>query len=442
MNHAPVELAALPEFLQAQRWFAGKAEPIKDVMVIDHVQLPADCTLAIVEVRYGLAQPERYLLPVRTGSRGQVKEALDRPECARALLELVRQGQNVPTSAGAVRGSVVPGAEPTLKALGPEPSARTLGVEQSNTSLVFGDRVIFKIIRKLEGGVSPELEVGRFLATRTSFRDTPALLGALELEGPAASTLGLLHAFVANAIDGWRHALGRLEIGRVDGAFAEELSALGATIGRLHAALASDREDPAFSPEPLLLEDLQRWSSSIIGELGVTLSLAEPRFPELAEQRERLLQKAQRIARLTPSGVRIRQHGDLHLGQVLRSDGGWKVIDFEGEPVRATSARREKYTPLKDVAGMLRSFAYAAASAGLEGKPRRDAVRAMRRSFLDGYQSVPEAAALLPESDETTRVLLEGLELDKVLYEVRYELQMRPDWVHIPVESLLPQEDT
>jgi maltokinase len=352
----------------------------------------------------------------------------------------VREGKSLTTAAGHVRGVPIPGAEVELGLLGATPEARALGVEQSNTSLVFGDRVIMKILRKLEGGESPELEIGRFLATKTDFRSTPALLGSLELDGPAAASLALLHAFVPNAQDGWKWTLEQLERG-VPAELLAEIRALGEVIARLHAALASDPNDPAFSPEPLLLEDLQRWSSSIIGELGVTLSMAEKQFPELAEQRQRLLEKAQRIAHLHPSGLKLRQHGDLHLGQVLRTAAGWQVIDFEGEPVRSATTRREKHTPLKDVAGMLRSFSYACAVAGLKSKAKRDAVRSMRHALLEGYTSVGAAMRLLPQGT-TWHALLEALELDKVLYEVRYELQMRPDWVHIPVESLLPQEDT
>jgi maltokinase len=149
------------------------------------------------------------------------------------------------------------------------------------------------------------------------------------------------------------------------------------------------------------------------------------------------VKRAQHLAHLTPSGKKIRVHGDLHLGQVLRTKDEWLVFDFEGEPSRSLAQRREKYSPLKDVAGMLRSFSYAGAAVELEGSPRTDRVPKARAAFLDGYLAEIQGSGLLPDKDEDVLGLLHGMELEKLLYEIRYEVNNRPDWAKIPVEALL-----
>jgi len=214
------------------------------------------------------------------------------------------------------------------------------------------------------------------------------------------------------------------------------LEQLGRTVGELHRVLASDPSDPAFAPEAIHQEDLQRWSSSIVGELGVTLAKAASRFPELAERQDVLTERAKSLASLTPSGQKIRQHGDLHLGQALWTGKDWMVIDFEGEPARPYAARREKHTPLRDVAGMLRSFSYAASVAGLAPPARRRAVSATKGAFLGGWKAAVRGTGLLPAGEADARTMLDVLELEKTLYELRYELQMRPDWAYIPAEAL------
>ena len=207
-------------------------------------------------------------------------------------------------------------------------------------------------------------------------------------------------------------------------------------MGMMHRALASEPNDPEFAPEQIQQGDLQRWSSSIIGELGVSLAKAGERFPALLDRREALTERAKVLASVPPSGQKIRQHGDLHLGQALRVGKDWMIIDWEGEPARPLDARREKHTPLRDVAGMLRSFAYAVSAAEVPADQRRTSVEAMRRAFLGGWQRVVAGTGLVPESEADTRTLLEVLELEKTLYELRYELLMRPDWAHIPAEAL------
>ncbi|WP_141617196.1 phosphotransferase [Myxococcus sp. AB036A] len=438
-----LDLTKLPEYLKHQRWFSGKAWPIKHVTVMDHAAVESggcSFSLAVVEVIYELGSPERYLLPVHPSTEG-VRDALESDECLRGLFDLIRTGGQVASASGRVQGEWI-GGQDGLLALPASPEVRRLQVEQSNTSVVLGEKVILKIIRKLEAGVNPEHEVGRFLATKTSFRATPTLLGALHLEGAAGATLAVAHRFVPDATDGWKYTLDRLRQERAVGPrFQSEMRDLGSRLGELHLAFASATdEDPAFTPEPLLQEDLQRWSASIVGELGVTLADASRQNPELENRREDLIEYAKRLAQVPPSGQKIRIHGDLHLGQVLRANNQWLIFDFEGEPARSFTVRREKYSALRDVAGMIRSFDYAEATVALEGGTPHERISTIRDAFVEGYRQVTRGAPFLPPDDDTFDVMLRAFELEKLLYEVRYEMQNRPDWVRIPLQALLRME--
>jgi trehalose synthase-fused probable maltokinase len=415
------------------------------VSVVDHAAMdfgPCAFTLAVVEVVYELGHPERYLLPVKPAADG-VRDAMEDDDCLRALFKIIRDGGGVSSASGRVVGEWIGGTE-SLMALPSPLTVRRLMVEQSNTSVVLGEKVILKIIRKLEAGVNPEHEVGHFLATRTPFRATPTLLGALHLEGTAGSTLAVAHRFIPDATDGWKYTLDRLRQERALGErFLAEMRELGMRLGELHNAFASaSPDDPAFAPEPLLQEDLQRWSASIVGELGVTLADAGRLNPDLEGRRESLIEHAKRLAHVAPSGQKIRIHGDLHLGQVLRTKEQWLIFDFEGEPARSFTARREKYSALRDVAGMIRSFDYAEATVALEGGEPRDRVGTSREAFLQGYRKATHGAPFLPADDTTFDVMLRAFELEKLLYEVRYEIQNRPDWVRIPVQALLRMEES
>jgi trehalose synthase-fused probable maltokinase len=428
----------LTTWLEQQRWFGGKGVPISKVEALERIPLQSasEAEVEIVRVSYVLGSPETYLVLLQRTADGGLRDALEDPAVARAVLSFARDGRQVPLGSGMVRSATVGRGGELLAALPPEPAVRALGVEQSNTSLVLDERVLLKILRKLEVGLSPEVEVGRFLATH-GYRSTPQLLASLTLEGPSASELALLYAFVPNQGDGWAYLTDALrKAHEPDREVLRRLERLGTRVGELHRVLASDDADPAFAPEPIHQEDLQRWSSSIVGELGVTLSKAADRFPELAERQDALTERAKALASLAPSGQKIRQHGDLHLGQALWTGDDWMVIDFEGEPARPYAARREKHSPLRDVAGMLRSFSYAAAVAAVPPAVRKRSVGAAKTAFLQGWRAAVEGTGLLPASIEDTRVMLDVLELEKTLYELRYELQMRPDWAHIPAEGL------
>jgi trehalose synthase-fused probable maltokinase len=425
----PVDMSSLTAWLSQQRWFGGKGAAIADVRDLDRAQIAPALVLAAVEVEYGSRPAERYALALKpwTGANGVI-EGLD-DDAARALLGILRGRLRVATAAGALQGERFDKPGSPLDQLSRVPVVRGLGAEQSNTSLVFDDRVILKLIRKLEAGANPELEIGAFLA-RKDFPGVPPLLGAISVTGAVNATVAVAHAYVRVESDGWSYVLDRLREGAPP---VEDVRALGDRIGALHATLASETADRDFAPEPIRREDLRGWTQSLLAELDRTVEVARTAVPQIQARRAALAERIERLQQIEPSGVRIRQHGDLHLGQVLRSGGEWLVFDFEGEPARPLSERRAKHSPLKDVAGMLRSFAYAAATA-----KRPDAVTPLREAFLAGWRS--RARDLLPRDERSAVVLLESLELEKLLYELRYEIGHRPDWVAIPTRDLL--EDT
>ena len=423
----PIDMQALPAWLSQQRWFGGKGAPIAGVRDVDRAQISPGLLLSAVEVRYAAPRPaESYALALRpwTGADGIV-EGLD-DDAARALLGIIRQRLRIATAAGALKGERLDGPGSPLDRLSAVPTVRRMGAEQSNTSLIFDDRVILKLIRKLEHGKNPELEVGAFLA-RVGFTGTPPLLGAISVTGAVDATVAVAHAFVRVESDGWSYVVEALRRGEPP---VREVRELGERVGDLHAALASRTDDEAFAPEPIRRQDLRAWAECLRGELDRTVEQARSAVPELAARRDALAERIARLEQAAEDGVRIRQHGDLHLGQVMRSEGQWLVFDFEGEPARPLHERRTKHTPAKDVAGMLRSFAYAAATA-----ERRELAAPLREAFLQGWRR--RAAHLLPREERSARILLESLELEKLLYELRYELGHRPDWVSIPAADLL-----
>ncbi len=439
-----VDLSKLPDYLARQRWFGSKGVPIKGISLVDHVAIEvkgdSPCAgrsvIAVIEVTYELGARERYQLHVCSAPDGSVVPALEFDDHCRELLRICLEKRAIPSGTGMLRGEAFAGSRLRLERISPSARVRRLTEEQSNTSLVFDDQAILKVIRRIEPGLNPELEIGRFLSAHPSFKSAPALLGAIELEGPASATLAVVHEYLQAESDGWKHVLAQFRQHPVPGeGLLQEFFALGKVVGDLHLTFASDPSDPAFAPEPIQQVDLQRWSSSIIGELGVTFAEAEERVPDLAQIRARLVEKAKRLGQVAPSGMKTRVHGDLHLGQVLRVSGEWMIFDFEGEPARSFNQRREKFAPLKDVAGMLRSLSYAQAAVELEGATPGDRASPCRRAFLEGYLQVTAPSPLLPVG-EAFDAVLEGLELERTIYELRYELHSRPDWVPIPVRSL------
>ncbi len=467
----------LPEWLVRQRWFGGKARVIDEIEVRDVVWLPAAAhpvALVVADVVYAPAPSAgrdrcALVLGLVDGLGGDaiarvpslenayVVDQAAEGDAVRALLAGLVGG---PRASG-VCGSVLVYADTAPRArqllsIGAPPLVRPVGVEQSNTSVRVGTTHVFKLFRRLEAGEHPQLEVGRFLA-QAGFLAVPQLEGSLVYRGADGqeSALGTLEGWVANEGDGWRHVLARLDACRRDSHLRADLSAdlisLGETTAGFHAALASETRLEAFAPEAVGAADAALWQHAVDAQAERTFALLGQRLanlaPEVAPLAQAVLAARDGAARQLPDRDeatafdRIRIHGDFHLGQTLRTRDGFVIIDFEGEPSRPLAARRQKHCALKDVAGMLRSLDYAAATAdAAAGAESGEAapLTAMRQAFLDGYLAGADrhGARFLPTS-AAARVAWTGLfELEKALYEVEYELNNRPTWVHIPLRAL------
>jgi maltokinase len=298
--------------------------------------------------------------------------------------------------------------------------------------------LILKIFRRLEPGINPELEVLRFL-TEHGFANIAALGGWYSYSGgPLAATLGILQEYVRGGLDGWELALDELE--EDPERFLGRLHRLGEVTGEMHRVLASDQNDPAFCPESPSVESLGLLTATVDEEIErVFLALPdeEESVAPIAGRGEEVRDQLRMLTHTGAAGQFIRVHGDYHLGQTMWADDDWVILDFEGEPARSLAERRRKRSVLRDVAGMLRSFAYAASALPLlRGTEAPDGWEEQARArFLDGYYSTVDPA-LLPAGPSATERLLAVYELEKAVYELQYELDNRPDWVGIPVTGI------
>lgn len=450
--------APLAGWLPRQRWFAGKARTVDDVRVDDAAAVAPGVLDVFAVVRYSDGGQERYQVPLAAvadeaaGRAARVADvdgvtlvdgATDERAC-RALAGLTVRGPGPTTAAGAtLAGSAVTGRAPSG---GDE--ARPLRGEQSNTSVVFGRSQILKLYRRLETGVNPEVELTAAL-TRAGFPHVPAQHGALRLSAPDGpdTALALLSDFV-DGDDAWALALAEVDAARRprgrEGPSPDRLTGalpgLGGAVARLHLALGR-----SFGAEPVTPADLLTWRDDMRRQVDAVLDLAARRAPRVARavlaRAPQLVRRVESLGALDDAGAAVRVHGDLHLGQVLVDGGGaWQLLDFEGEPARGLRERRRPSSPLRDVAGLLRSFDYAAAHDAPD-RPPAPAVAAWRDAartrLLDGYLTTREAAVLLPAGRGARRVLLEAFELDKAVYELGYELANRPAWAAIPVGGIL-----
>jgi trehalose synthase-fused probable maltokinase len=297
---------------------------------------------------------------------------------------------------------------------------------------------VLKVFRKLEPGVNPELEVLRFLTYR-GFPNIAPLYGWYDYEGQAfAATLGVAQAFLPDAVGGWELALEAITT--APDVFLERLGSLGAVTAELHNTLASDAGDPAFAPEEPSQEALSLLTATVdedIERIFLRLPDDDPRLSPITgrgqDVRERLAARAQ----IGVTGRVLRIHGDYHLGQTLYTPGGWVIIDFEGEPARTLPERRQKRSPLRDVAGMLRSFAYVTSAVEIlhGGQSPEGYEQRMREQFLTAYFASVDST-LMPSGEAAITNLLSIYELEKAIYELRYELDNRPNWTPIPVAGI------
>ena len=424
---------ALAGWMPGQRWFAAKTRAIRRVVVADAVRLGRGVVL-LLDVELDDGGRERYAMPLLVDE--EIHDVLGDAEFCRALLGLLARGGTVAGERGEIRGVPAAGLpEQWAGGLPADLSVRRLGGEQSNSSVALGEALVLKHFRKLAEGVNPEAEMTRFLTGHTSFRHTPRLAGHVEYRDDAGrtTTLAVAQELVADARDGWQWVLEQLgEPARVAAA-AVALRRLGQRTGELHRALASDRSDPAFAPEPIAVTDIAAWTEGVAAQLVAARAALgrEAISVDLAVVRRGL---APMVGR-----QKIRHHGDFHLGQTLYrpAAGDWMIIDFEGEPLRPLEERRRKHVALRDVAGLLRSIDYAAASVPGAGSSLRAWEAEAGRAYLEGYRAATETAPFLPESDEAVRDVVAVFELEKAAYEVVYEANNRPDWIGIPKRGLI-----
>jgi maltose alpha-D-glucosyltransferase / alpha-amylase len=504
-------IAELPrEWLRNQRWFRGKSREITGLDLVDHaVVVPEQgpqVLLALVRVRYSVEESDVYLLPLTLRAPvdsppdvrpivcipteiGEVDlyEALVDRYSARALMGLIDREHSLETGKGKVRGHLTRSLDEEIE---PSLTVRRIAAEQSNTSIVFGDRYILKLFRRLEAGINPDLEISRFLTENTSFRDFPALSGWIDYsgsEGDVGSLAGLFE-FIPNSGDAWSHTLksidrffmsasrsaadpwsisGRESLRRMGGDSFRVAGKLGDVTARMHRALAdAGPEHPDFEPEPLDESVLRHWIERIQKQIGAVSDDVSRRidaipgsFPpairnevaEVVRDVANLRARVDDLRLLAETGTtRSRIHGDYHLGQVLRvtlegDEREWAVLDFEGEPARPLPERRAKLSPLKDVAGMLRSFDYALRMAFAEQQVPDLLARTalenwasawleqVRTAFLDAYRETIAGSGLVPEDPEVFARVLAVFELEKAVYELGYEMDNRPDWLWVPV---------
>lgn len=458
--------AQLPEWLRAQRWFGGQTRQLTEVQIEGWLPLDAGAgeraVLCAIAATDHLGHTTRHPLFLTANAAGVVSEALERPALRQRLLDLLLSG-------GELRGpGLILRGEPTSTplAIGADTPSRLIGAEQSNSSLVYGEQAILKIYRRLETGPNPEVELGRYLSVEAGLDAIPPVYasGRLLADPTVAGTLPadfdaallILQAFVPNDGDGWSWALAQASAAytaaetptaltawlQAEGTTLDAASNLGRVTARMHAALAQATGD--LAPVPVEPGDLATWASGVGQEAQETtaaLARAEHADPNLL----RAVESAQVFPppEVADGGLQTRVHGDYHLGQVIRGANGWMLLDFEGEPARPLVWRRRHQHPLADVAGMVRSWDYAARAA-LGNRATGGALAdtwgtAMRAAFLAAYWAEAEAApvSFLPGNAADRAAILRLFELTKALYEVRYELNNRPTMTTIPGDAVM-----
>ena len=456
-------LPALVEWLPGQRWFAAKGRAVAAVRIVGHQDVTSPdavpaLTHAVIAVEFADGGPQEWfqlLLGSRPGLRGDLEHAvigtvggrtvydgLADGEISRLLLSLIVSD----TTVGSLR--FVPEPDTEAPIVGP---GRPLLGEQSNSSVIYGERAILKLFRRATAGLNPDLELHRALGREHSQEVAP-LLGAIEGElpqtgehadrGAVPMTVAMLQDYASNSADGWSMALtsvrdllaeGDLRPDEVGGDFAGEATRLGRTVAAVHTELAR-----ALGTSRLDADGVRGVADWMLDRLDQ----AAEAVPQVAERRSAIAEVLRGVTSAAEGGLLVhRIHGDLHLGQELRTPRGWLVIDFEGEPSRPLADRVRPDSPLRDVAAMLRSFDYAAFHQLAEWETGSEAPGYLQRraqewadrnrsAFCDGYA---EIAGHDPRQDVA---VLRAYELDKAVYEVLYETRNRPNWLAIPLRSM------
>jgi trehalose synthase-fused probable maltokinase len=517
----------LPGYLVPRRWFGSKARTIQAVRLGEAIAMDLGVHLALLQVNFTSGEPETYVLPLAFAA-GEEAEKLrsERPNAVIADLHAA-QGEGVLYDAvwnkafdallldafaerrvwRGESGDIVASSTIAYPWLRGDPrealTPHVLGVEQSNTNVRYGKRLLLKLFRRLETGANPDYEIGGFLTEKVAFPNVPPVAGALEYrrhgdEAGEPIALALLQGFVPNQGDAWRYTLDSLKayFGRTKahyappawvtdlpaeplltlagaplpdlaaetiGPYLDSARLLGQRTAELHLALASQPEDPTFGLEPFspayrqhLQADMHKLTSTVFHHLRHHLHDLPPAAYDAALQvlalEERIVHDFDALLEGDISALRERIHGDYHLGQVLYTGDDFMIIDFEGEPARPLSERRQKGSPLQDVAGMLRSFHYAAYAAYFHEVDRPDRspqamadVEAWARywhlwvsvAYLQTYLQVAAGAPFIPGDGKELKALLDAYLLSKAVYELGYELNNRPHWVAIPLQGIL-----
>jgi len=482
--------ASMGRYIAAQRWFGGRGRAVASTTVDDVALLregDPSVIFAIVAMEYADGGTDRYHLPmgrirggvdsltdankviaegVLHGDQVVFFDALADARCAAVYWELMAAQEKMATTGGSLhaRSRTLTIDENLIVDIHP------LNREQSNTSLVRGDDEVLKFFRRLEDGLSPEVEMTEALAA-AGFTGVAVPLGTVEYRGNAAEPIlvGLLQPYLSNATEGWALALTSLRDLYVDAdadgsddpeviartveeqgsTFLPEAVRLGETTAEMHLALASGAVPDHMRPIPIDGGQLGRWADGMTADLLRLLASDAEVLEPLRRGSSALAAIFEDLRPVENAGLAIRHHGDYHLGQTVRTDSGWTVLDFEGEPARSLADRRQRSSALRDVAAMMRSFDYAAASelvghapAGDPSYPRLRAygdawVAANQRLFWGAYLARAGSGPLLPAAAEDTLRLRRAFELQKALYEIAYELGHRPDWAHIPLRFVL-----
>jgi maltose alpha-D-glucosyltransferase/alpha-amylase len=503
----------LVKYVRGCRWFRSKTRSVLNVSIVDLVALPAEGSgdLLILAVNYAEGPRDVYVLPVlvvsgeearrieveypatviaHVGTDGDLLvDAIASPQFHQALLEYVAKGTTLPVRTGRlVATNSTRLAERIVEGL-PQ-KTQILKVEQSNSSIIYDSRFYLKLFRKLEEGLNPDLEITKQLSERCGYENVPTYLGDIQYlaKGQDPASLVMLQAFTVNEQNGWYHTLSAVDryfdrvlgdpnlptppsvglweeieepfFSVIEGAHLESVRLLGQRSAEMHLALAADHESPDFAPDFFSLQHQRSIFQTIRSETKLTLSLLAGQFENLDDHSRETAAEIQRrstelvschdyLLRDPIEVCKIRIHGDYHLGQVLYTGKDFVILDFEGEPARPLGERRLKRSALIDVAGMMRSFSYAAHHRLLESRT----VRPQDRDVLEGYADLwstrasqvflhaylerSAGAVFLPQQDEDLRLLLRSFLILKALYELRYELNNRPKWVAIPLRGVL-----
>ncbi|MFA5316302.1 MAG: maltose alpha-D-glucosyltransferase [Dehalococcoidales bacterium] len=526
----PVLEATLLGYIRQCRWFGGKARRIRQAEIQDVITIPygtSSANIIFIKIDYDEGEAETYQLPItfalgekadsiikdspkavianlkRVGktddATGVLYDALADTDFRTFLLQAIARRRYFRGGKGEVTASYTRKVFHTLRASAKETLVSTLlKGDQTNNSVMYGERFQLKIFRRLEEGISPELELGRFLTEKEPFPNASTVAGVIEYQPRRKAdpvTLGILHGYIPNAGDAWQYTLDSLGryiesvlarpeekipmpsgssildasdesvppvITETIGHYLISAQLLGQRTAELHLALASAVDDANFVPEPFSITYQRSLFHGIRGSVLQTLQLLRKQLRNLPDEvstdaqkvcgmEEVIIGRLRDITRRKINGMRIRCHGDYHLGQVLYTGSDFVIIDFEGEPARHLGERKIKRSPLRDVAGMIRSFHYAAhvamvgrASTVLrpEDMPRLEEWANawyiwVSATFLRTYLELMADTPILPQGRESMKIVLDAFLIDKAIYEVKYELNNRPDWLTLPLKGIL-----